>query len=103
MESKSIKLGDLILVLDDISLVVSGDIICRFHLSHKHEPNEALVEMYGELGQDGDFEVVCRNPLTTRRLEIVSRFLHLYEANIIKFLRDSTSGMTPYMFKVPMS
>lgn len=103
MKSKSIKLGDLVLVLDDVSIVMSGKIICRFHLSHKHEPNESLVEMYGELSDDGDLEVVCRNALTTRRLEIVSRFLHLYEANIIKFLRDSTSGMTPYMFKVPMS
>ncbi len=103
MHSKSIKLGDLILSLDDISLVMSGDIVCRFHLSHKHEPNESLVEMYGELSDDGNLEVLCRNPLTTRRLEIVSRFLHLYEANIKKFLRDSTAGMTPYMFKVPMN
>ena len=103
MKSKYIKLGDLIFVLDDISLVMSGNIICRFHLSHKHEPDESLVEMYGELSDDGQLEVLCRTPLTVRRFNIVSTFLQLYERNIIRFLRDSTKGMTPDMFKIPMS
>ncbi|MEQ9619852.1 MAG: hypothetical protein RIG61_11865 [Deltaproteobacteria bacterium] len=103
MQDKSIRLGDLILVIDDISLVLSGDIICRFHLSHKNEPKHSLVEMYAELSDDGELEVVCRTPLTTNRFEIVSRFLHLYEKNIIRFFREHTQGKTPYMFKVPMS
>ena len=103
MKEKSIRLGDLILVIDDISLVLSGDIICRFHLSHKNEPKHALVEMYGELGEDGELEVLCRTPLNTTRFEIVSRFLRLYERNIIRFLRENTQGMTPDMFKVPMN
>lgn len=102
MEPKSIKLGDLIFVLDDVSLVMSGDITCRFHLSHKHEPDETLVEMSGELSDDGRLEVLCRTPLTLRRFKIVSTFLQLYEINIVRFLRESTKGMTPYMFKVPI-
>lgn len=98
MEPKSIKLGDLIFVLDDVSLLMSGDIVCRFHLSHKHEPDKILVEMSGELSNDGKLEVLCRTPLTLRRFKIVSTFLHLYELNIVWFLRESTKGMTPYMF-----
>ncbi len=103
MRDKSIRLGDLILVLDDISLVRNGDIICRFHLSHKNELKHSLVEMYAELSDEGELEVLCRTPLSTNRFEIVSRFLHLYEKNIIRFFREHTQGMTPDMFKVPMN
>jgi hypothetical protein len=102
METKSERLGDILLNIDDISVVLSGRIICKFRLSHKYEPDRTLAELYGELGEDGTLEVVCRTPLTPRRLDIVSRFLHLYEANIVKLFRDSTRGMTPYMFKIPM-
>ena len=98
MKPKSIKLGDLIFALDDVSLLMSGDILCRFHLSHKHEPDETLVEMSGELSDDGRLEVLCRTPLTLRRFNIVSSFLQLYELNIVRFLQESTKGMTPYMF-----
>jgi hypothetical protein len=102
METKSERLGDLLLNIDDISVVLSGRIICKFRLSHKYEPDNTLAELYAELGEDGTLEVVCRTPLTPRRLDIVSRFLHLYEANIVKLFRDSTRGVNPYMFKVPM-
>jgi hypothetical protein len=102
MEMKSERLGDLLLNIDDISVALSGRIICKFRLSHKYEPDNTLAELYAELGEDGTLEVVCRTPLTPRRLDIVSRFLHLYETNIVKLFRDSTRGMNPYMFKVPM-
>lgn len=102
METKSVRLGDLVLTIEDINVVLSGRIICKFRVSHRHEPDKALAELYGEVGEDGTLEVVCKTPLTPRRLEILSRFLHMYESNIIKLLRDSTRGMDPYMFKVPM-
>jgi len=102
MEMKSERLGDLLLNIDDISVALSGRIICKFRLSHKYEPDETLAELYAELGEDGTLEVVCRTPLTPRRLDIVSRFLHLYEANIIKLFRDRSRGMDPYLFKSPM-
>ncbi len=102
MDTKSARMGDLLLTIDDINLVLSGMVICKFHLSHRHDPDEALAELYAELGDDGQLQIVCRTPLTPRRMEIVSRFLHLYEANIIKLLKDSTRGMNPYMFKFPM-
>ena len=103
METKHVRMGDLILTIDDISVVLSGMIICKFHLSHRHEPDETLAELYAELGGDGRLEVVSRTALTPRRLEILSRFLHLYENNIVKLFREKTIGMTPYMFHVPTS
>ncbi len=102
METKSERLGDILLTIDDMNVVPGGGIICKFRLSHRHEPDETLAELYAELGEDGTLEVVCRTPLTPRRLDIVSRFLHLYEANIIKLFRDRSRGMDPYMFKFPM-
>jgi hypothetical protein len=102
MVTKPERMGDLILRIDDISVVLSGSIVCKFRLSHRHEPDETLAELYAELGEEGGLEILCRTPLTPRRLEILSRFLHLYEKNIIKLFRDTTRGMTPYMFKVPM-
>ena len=103
METKHVRMGDLILTIDDISVVLSGMIICKFHLSHRHEPDETLADLYAELGGDGRLEVVSRTALTPRRLEILSRFLHLYENNIVKLFREKTIGMTPYMFHVPMT
>lgn len=103
MVKKHERMGDIILTIEDISVVLSGRIICKFRLSHRHEPDETLAELYAELGDEGGLEVVCRTPLTPRRLEILSRFLHLYETNIVKLFRDSTRGMTPYMFQVPMT
>ena len=103
METKHVRMGDLILTIDEISVVLSGMIICKFHLSHRHEPDETLAELYAELGGDGRLEVVSRTALTPRRLEILSRFLHLYENNIVKLFREKTIGMTPYMFHVPTS
>lgn len=102
METKHERMGDLILTIDDISVVLSGRILCKFHLSHRHEPDETLAELYAELGADGGLEVVCRTPLTPRRLEILSRFLHLYENNIVRLFRERTRGTTPYMFDVTM-
>jgi len=102
METKSERLGDVLLNIDDISVMLGGRIICKFRLSHKYEPDETLAELYAELGADGTLEVVCRTPLTPRRLDIVSRFLHLYEANIIKLFRDRTRGIDPNLFKSPM-
>ncbi len=102
METKSERLGDILLNIDDLSVVLSGRIICKFRLSHKYEPDETLAELYAELGEDGTLEVVCRTPLTPRRLDIVSRFLHLYEANIIKLFRDRSRGIDPHLFKTPI-
>lgn len=102
MNEKTIQLGELILTLDDIQVVLSDQIICKFRLSHRGAPGKALAELYGEV-TDGELLVVCKTPLTARRFEILARFLRMYEVNIIKFLRDNTRGMTPYMFKVPMS
>ena len=103
MDTNSARMGDLLLTIDDISVVMSGRIICKFRLSHRHEPEGTLAELYAELGEDGVLEAVCRTPLTPRRMEIVSRFLHLYESNIVRHLRDSARGLTPYMFKLPMT
>ena len=102
METARERMGDLVLTIDDISVVLSGRIICKFRISHRHEPDETLAELYAELGEEGGLEVVCRTPLTPRRLEILSRFLHLYEKNIVRLFREKTRGMTPYMFKIPM-
>jgi hypothetical protein len=103
MDTKSVRLGDLVLTIEDINVVLSGRIICKFRVSHRLDPGKALAELYGEVGEDGVLETVCKTPLTPRRLEILSRFLHMYESNIIKLFRESTRGMDPYMFKVPMS
>lgn len=98
MEEKSITLGDLVLTVDEISMILNGDIVCSFHLSHKADPKEALVELSGEVTGD-QLEVLCKTKLTARRFEIVSRFLHMYERNIIRFFRMLTEGTTPDMFK----
>jgi len=98
MTKNSITLGDLILTVDEINMVISGDIICTFHLSHKGEPKNVLVELYGEVSE-GQLEVLCKTKLTARRFEIFSRFLHLFEQNIIRFFKELTQGTTPYMFK----
>ena len=98
MTKNSITLGDLILTVDEINMVISGDIVCTFHLSHKGEPKNVLVELYGEVSE-GQLEVLCKTKLTARRFEIFSRFLHLYEQNIIRFFEELTQGTTPYMFK----
>ena len=98
MTKNSITFGDLILVVDEITMVISGDIICTFHLSHKGEPKNVLVELYGEVS-DVQLEVLCKTQLTARRFEIFSRFLHMYEQNIIRFFKELTEGTTPYMFK----
>ncbi|HVY55245.1 MAG TPA: hypothetical protein VHC46_05755 [Thermodesulfobacteriota bacterium] len=102
METARERIGDLVLTIDDISVVLSGRILCRFRLSHRHEPDESLAELYAELGEEGGLEVVCRTPLTPRRMEILSRFLHLYEANIVRMFREKTRGATPCMFRAPM-
>ncbi len=98
MTKNSITLGDLILTVDEINMVISGDIICTFHLSHKGEPKNVLVELYGEVSE-GQLEVLCKTKLTARRFEIFSRFLHLFEQNIIRFFKELTQGTTPDMFK----
>ena len=98
MNKNSITLGDLVLTVDEISMVISGDIICQFHISHKGEPNNALVELDGEVSGD-QLEVLCKTRLTARRFEIFSRFLHMYEQNIIRFFKKLTEGTTPDMFK----
>ena len=102
MDTKPERMGDLLLVIDDINVVPGGGIICKFHLSHRYEPEGTLAELYAELGGDGTLEAACRTQLTPRRMEIVSRFLHLYEANIIKLFRDRARGIDPYLFKSPM-
>ncbi len=98
MTKNSITFGDLILIVDEISMVISGDIICTFHLSHKGEPKNVLVELYGEVSED-QLEVLCKTQLTARRFEIFSRFLYMYEQNIIRFFKELTQGTTPDMFK----
>jgi hypothetical protein len=102
MDERTIQLGELILTIDDIQVVLSDQIICKFRLSHRGAPGKALAELYGEV-TDGELLVVCKTALTARRFEILARFLRMYEVNIIKFFRDSTRGMTPYMFKIPTS
>ncbi len=98
MEKNSITLGDIVLTVDEISIVISGDIICTFHLSHKGEPKNILVELYSEVSEDR-LEVLCKTKLTARRFEIFSRFLYMFEQNIIRFFQQLTQGTTPYMFK----
>lgn len=99
MENNSITLGEIILVIDDINVIINGDINCWFHVSHRMEPGEALAELYGEVKNGGELEVLCKTKLTARRFEILTRFLHLYEKNIIKFFEECTTGKTPYMFR----
>lgn len=99
MDKSSITLGDLLLTIDTINVIINGDINCKFRLSHRLEPEETLAELYGEIKEGGELEVLCKTRLTVRRFEILTRFLHLYEKNIIKFFQQSTTGQTPYMFK----
>lgn len=98
MEEKSITLGDLVLTVDEINMILNADIVCSFHLSHKAEPRETLVELSGEVIGD-QLEIICKTKLTARRFEIVSRFLYMYEKNIIRFFQYLTQDTTPYMFK----
>ena len=98
MEDNSITLGDLVVTVDEINIIMNGDITCAFHLSHKGEPKKILVELSGEV-IGGQLEVLCNTKLTARRFEIFSRFLYLYEQNIIRFFKKLTEGTTPYMFK----
>ena len=35
-------MGDLLLTIDDINVVLSGRIICKFRLSHRLEPEGTL-------------------------------------------------------------
>ena len=98
MEEKSITLGDLVLTVDEINMILNGDILCSFHISHRAEPKEILVELTGEVIDD-QLEVTCKTKLTARRFEIFSRFLYMYEKNIISFFNSLTQGTTPYMFK----
>ena len=99
MDNNSITLGDLVLSIDTIDVIINGDINCKFHISHRMEPEETLAELYGEVKESGELEVLCKTTLTVRRFEILTRFLHLYEKNIIKFFEECTTGKTPYMFK----
>jgi hypothetical protein len=103
MITKPVRLGDLVLTIDDIQVILRGRIICKFRVSHMHEPEGTLAELYGEVSEEDALEVVCKTSLTPRRLEILSRFLYLYESNIIKLFRDSTGGMTLYLFEIPIS
>lgn len=98
MEKNSITLGDLVLTVDEISMILNEDIICSFHISHKADPKETLVEFSGEvIGEQ--LEVLCKTKLTARRFEIISHFLHMYEKNIVRYFRILTEGTTPDMFK----
>lgn len=99
MDNNSITLGDLVLSIDKIEVIINGDINCKFRISHRMEPEETLAELYGEVKESGELEVLCKTTLTVRRFEILTRFLHLYEKNIIKFFEECTTGKTPYMFK----
>ena len=101
MDERTIQLGDIILTIEDIQVVLNDEIVCKFRLSHRGAPDGTLAELYGEVA-GGELSILCRTPLTPRRFEILARFLYMYETNIIRFFRDSTRGMTPYMFKVPM-
>ncbi len=97
MGNNSLTLGDLVITVDNIKIVMNGDIVCEFHLSHKGEPKNILVELFGEISGD-QLEVLCKTKLTARRFEIFSRFLYLYEQNIIRFFKKLTEGTTPDMF-----
>lgn len=98
MENHTITLGDLVITVDEINIIMNGDIVSTFHLSHKAEPKRALVELHGEVSGD-QLEILCKTKLTARRFEIFSRFIYLYEKNIIKFFQKITEGTTPVMFK----
>ncbi len=98
MDNYSLTLGDLVLTVDEINMVMNGDIVSTFHLSHKGEPKNILVELFGEVSGD-QLEILCKTKLTARRFEIFSRFLYMYEQNIIRFFKLLTEGTTPYMFK----
>lgn len=102
MNERTIQLGDIILTIEDIQVVLNDEIVCKFRLSHRGAPDGTLAELYGEVA-GGELSILCRTPLTPRRFEILARFLYMYETNIIRFFRDATRGMTPFMFKVPMS
>lgn len=101
MDERRIQLGDIILTIEDIQVLLNDETVCRLRLSHKAAPEGTLAELYCEV-VEGELSIVCRTPLTPRRFEILARFLYMYEKNIIRFFRESTRGMTPYMFKVPM-
>ena len=98
MENHSITLGDLVLTVDEINMIMNGDIVSTFHLSHKGEPKNILVELFGEVSGD-QLEILCKTKLTARRFEIFSRFIYMYEQNIIRFFTKLTEGTTPVMFK----
>lgn len=98
MENHSITLGDLVVTVDEINMIMNGDIVSTFHLSHKGEPKNILVELFGEVTGD-QLEILCKTKLTARRFEIFSRFIYMYERNIIKFFQKLTEGTTPVMFK----
>jgi len=98
MGNHSITLGDLVLTVDEINMIMNGDIVSTFHLSHKGEPKNILVELFGEVSGD-QLEILCKTKLTARRFEIFSRFLYMYEQNIIRFFKKLTEGTTPVMFK----
>lgn len=97
-EKNSLTLGDLVVTVDEINIIMNGDIVCSFHLSHKGEPKNVLVELFAEVSGD-QLEVLCKTKLTARRFEIFSRFLYMYEQNIIRFFQKITEGTTPVMFK----
>jgi hypothetical protein len=99
MDNNSITLGEIVLTIDDINVIINGDINCRFHVSHRMEPEETLAELYGEVKDRGELEVLCKTKLTVRRIEILTHFLHMYEKNIIRFFEECTMGKTPYMFR----
>lgn len=98
MENHSITFGDLVLTVDEINIIMNGDIVSTFHLSHKGEPKRILVELFGEASGD-QLEILCKTKLTARRFEIFSRFIYMYEKNIIRFFHKLTEGTTPVMFK----
>lgn len=98
MGHHSITLGDLVITVDEINMIMNGDIVSTFHLSHKGEPKHILVELFGEVSGD-QLEILCKTKLTASRFEIFSRFIHMYERNIIRFFKKLTEGTTPDMFK----
>ena len=97
MANNRLTLGDLVVNVDNINIVMNGNIVCDFYLSHKGEPKNRLVELFGEINGD-QLEVLCKSKLSARRFEIFSRFLYLYEKNIIRFFKELTEGTTPDMF-----
>lgn len=101
-EKDSIVLDDLVLTIETIRVLGSGVIECSFNLSHKREPEETLVEI-DSIVRGRELEVLCGRRLKARRLEIVGKFLRLYETNIIRFFEQRVRGMTPYMFEDKIS